>query len=151
MKKQAIDTICYKSDPLAAIKEAQADMMTLFRGDVSPVHMSLTQKLSKDPKKYKTKTPAVALAERRMELDPTDVVSAGEFMKYVLCDYSRLHHDINKHHKRKDQVVDPAEAMVRDVPLDLKNYKTLADNQLYRLFHYPLRAFLCKQSELLPI
>lgn len=72
--QRAIDTICYKSDPMAAIKEARADMAALFRGDVSPVHMSLTQKLSKDPKKYKTRVPAVALALRRMRLDPTDVV-----------------------------------------------------------------------------
>lgn len=68
-------------------------------------------------------------------------------MKYVLCDYARLNHDINKHHKRADQVLDPAEAMMRDVPLDLKSYKKLADNQLYRLFHYPLRALLCNPED----
>jgi hypothetical protein len=107
------------------------------------------QKLSRDIDSYKTNTPAVVLGREMKRLDPTIELKAGEIMRYVLIDWSRANHNLRKRAniKRADQVMDPMDAMLNDVPLDLDRYKAMIEDQLYRLLHYPLRRVLIERSD----
>ena len=144
--KEATDIIGLECDPLKAVETARARMRKLFAGQVPVPALKFTQKLSKDPADYGTKPPAVQLALNRMAKDKTDVVKAGEFISYILCDFGRMNHDRKKNYKRSEQVMAPLEVMSKEMPIDLSIYKELTDNQLYRIFHYPLRLFLCNPA-----
>lgn len=135
---KTIDKVVVDSDIEGALHCARENIGKLVSGNVNIVDLSLVQKLSKNPKDYTGNPPAVVLARKRMEKDPTDIIEAGAIMHSVLIDWQRVNHSINKNVKRSDQVVEPLEAMLEDLPLDIPAYKKMVENLLFRMLHYVL-------------
>lgn len=141
---ECIELTALKSNVPLAIEHSLKEICRLVEGRVSVTSLALMQKLSRDIDSYKTNTPAVVLGREMKRLDPSIELKAGEIMRYVMIDWSRANHDLRKRAKikRADQVMEPMDAMLNDVPLDLNLYKTMIETQLYRLLHYPLRRIL---------